>query len=60
MRCAADMRGAAIKAIMHYMTLSLSKYVNRAAMEFDIGEWPEGSGRKDEHTLHGTVPVKVC
>ena len=27
---------------MHYMALSLSKYGNRAAMEFDGGEWPEG------------------
>ena len=41
MRCATDMRGAAGKTNMHYMALSLSKNVNRAAMEFDGGEWPE-------------------
>ena len=35
------MRRAARKTNIHYMTLSLSQYVNRAAMEFDAGERPE-------------------
>ena len=41
MRYATAMRGAAEKMNMHYMALSLSKYVNRTGIEFDGGEQPE-------------------
>ena len=35
------MRRAAGKSNMHYMALSLSKYVNRAVMEVEAEERPE-------------------
>ena len=68
---------------IHYIAMSMSNYVNRAAMEFGGGERPdrrtcttwhypcqsmltgrpwnlmERSGRKDEHTLHDTVPASL-
>ena len=44
------------KDVIHYMVLSLSKFVDKAAIEFDGEKRPE---RKDEHTVHGTIPVNV-
>ena len=40
-RYSADMRRAPARKNIHYMALSLSKYVNREAMEFDAGVRPE-------------------
>ena len=68
---------------IHYIAMSMSNYANKATMEFGGGErpesrtcttWPcpcqtmltgrpwnlvEGSGRREEHTLHDTVPVSL-
>ena len=44
------------RTYIHYIAMFLSKYVNRAAMEFDGG----AAGNANMDDLHDTVPVKVC